>query len=61
MNRAPRMGTILVAVVLVIIGVLGTFGGMLPTLAGLSSQQLGAWAYVAAAVLLVLGMIFEGI
>lgn len=61
MNRAPRMATVVVAVVLVIVGVAGTFGGMLPSLAGMSSPELGAWAYVAAAVLLVLGMIFEGI
>ena len=44
-----------------LIGLLGTFAGMLPTFAGLSSQTIGAWAFVAAAVVLFVGMIFEGI
>ena len=61
MNFAPRMPTILVALVLVVIGIIGTFGGMLPAIAGMSSQALGAWAFVAAAVVLFVGMIFEGI
>ena len=42
-------------------GVPGTFGGMLPSVAGLSSEALGAWGFVVAAVVLVLGMAFEGI
>ena len=61
MNFAPRMPTIIVALVLIVVGLLGTFGGMLPSLAGLSSEALGAWAFVAAVVVLVLGMVFEGI
>ena len=61
MNFAPRMPTIIVALVLIVVGLLGTFGGMLPSLAGLSSEALGAWAFVAAAVVLLLGMVFEGI
>jgi hypothetical protein len=61
MNFAPRMPTIIVALVLIVLGLLGTFGGMLPTLAGLSSEALGAWAFVAAAIVLLLGMAFEGI
>jgi hypothetical protein len=61
MNFAPRMPTIIVALVLIVLGLLGTFGEMLPTLAGLSSEALGAWAFVAAAIVLLLGMIFEGI
>ena len=61
MNFAPRMPTIIVALVLIVVGLIGTFGGMLPSLAGLSSEALGAWAFVAAAVVLLLGMVFEGI
>ena len=60
-NFAPRMPTILVALAFVLIGLLGTFGGMLPELAGLSSESLGAWSLVAAAVVLLLGIVFEGI
>ena len=61
MNFAPRMPTIIVALALVFIGLLGTFGGLLPDLAGLSSEALGAWAFVAATIVLIAGMIFEGI
>jgi len=61
MNFAPRMPTIVVALALIVAGLLGTFGGMLPSVAGLSSEALGAWAFVAAAIVLLLGMVFEGI
>lgn len=61
MNFAPRMPTIIVALVLVLIGLLGTFGGMLPALAGFDSATIGVWAYLAAAVVLLAGIVFEGI
>lgn len=61
MNFAPRMPTIIVGLVLTLIGLLGTFGGLLPSVAGLSSEALGAWSFVAAAIVLLLGMAFEGI
>ncbi len=61
MNFAPRMPTIIVGLALVLVGLLGTFGGMLPSLAGMSSEGLGAWSFVVAAIVLLLGMIFEGI
>jgi hypothetical protein len=40
---------------------LGTFVGALPELAGVSGEVIGAWAFVVAAVVLVLGMVFEAI
>jgi hypothetical protein len=61
MNFAPRMPTIVVALVLMLIGTLGTFAGMLPSVAGLSSEAIGAWAFVVAAIVLFVGMIFDGI
>jgi hypothetical protein len=61
MNFAPRMPTIIVALALVAIGMLGTFGGLLPAIAGFSSETIGAWAFVAAAIVLFVAMIFEGI
>lgn len=61
MNFAPRMPTIIVALALILIGLLGTFGGLLPEIAGRSSEALGAWAFVVATIVLVAGMIFEGI
>ena len=61
MNFAPRMPTILVALALMVIGLLGTFVGVLPAVAGISGETIGAWSFVLAAVVLFLGMIFEGI
>lgn len=61
MNFAPRMPTIIIALVLVVIGLLGTFGDMLPTIGGLESSALGAWALVAACAVMLAGIIFEGI
>jgi hypothetical protein len=61
MNFAPRMPTIIVALVFVLIGLLGTFAGALPPVAGIASETIGAWAFVVAAVVLLLGMVFEGI
>lgn len=61
MNFAPRMPTIIVALALIVIGMLGTFAGLLPAVVGLSSEAVGAWAFAAAAVVLFVGMIFEGI
>jgi hypothetical protein len=61
MNFAPRMPTIIVALVLVIVGLLGTFGGLLPSIAGLDSATIGVWAFVVATVVLLLGIVFEGI
>jgi hypothetical protein len=45
----PRMVTIAVAAILVIVGILGTFGNLLPDL-------YGVYAFVAAFVLMVLGL-----
>ena len=61
MNFAPRMPTIIVGLALVLIGLVGTFAGALPSLGGMSSQTVGAWAFVAAAVVMFAGMILEGI
>jgi hypothetical protein len=61
MNFAPRMPTIIVALALVLVGLLGTFAGMLPPIAGMTSQEIGAWSYVVAAIVLLAGMMLEGI
>ncbi len=61
MNFAPRMPTIIVALALTLIGLLGTFGGLLPTVAGLDSATIGAWAFVVATIVLLAGIIFKGI
>jgi hypothetical protein len=61
MNFAPRMPTIIVSLVFTLLGLLGTFVGVLPGVAGLSSETLGAWSFVVAAVVLLVGMVVEGI
>ena len=61
MNFAPRMPTIIVALVLMLVGLLGTFVGALPDVAGLSGEAIGAWSLVVAGGVLLLGMIVEGI
>ena len=48
-NFAPTARTIVVALVLILIGVLGTYGTLL-------SDQIGILAFVAATILLILGM-----
>lgn len=60
-NFAPRMPTILVALALMVVGLLGTFGGMLPAVGGLPSETIGVWAFVAAGAILLLGVVLEGI
>jgi hypothetical protein len=48
------MATILISVILVIAGVLGTFGNVLP-------DRVGVFAYIAAGILMLLGIYARGI
>ena len=54
MNFAPRLPTIIVALVLVLVGLLGTFGSVLP-------DAVGVWAFLLAAAALIIGMVVEGL
>ena len=54
MNFAPRLPTIIVALVLVLVGLLGTFGSVLP-------DPVGVWAFLLSAAALLVGMIVEGL
>jgi hypothetical protein len=60
-QRAPRMGTILVAILLVIVGVAGTFLHLIPAVAGYSGQTIGIAAYVLAVIVMLLGIFFRGL
>ena len=51
---APTARTIIVALILIIVGLLGTYGTLLP-------DTVGIVAFVAATVILLLGMLFRGI
>jgi hypothetical protein len=53
-NRAPRWLTMIVALVLVVIGVLGTFVDALP-------EDVGVWSLVAATVVMILGVFVPGL
>jgi hypothetical protein len=53
-NFAPTARTIILALLLMIVGLLGTYGTIVPDLVGIA-------AFVAAIVLLLLGMVFRGI
>ncbi len=60
-QRAPRMATIVVAGVLVLIGVLGTFLNLIPAVAGVSGETIGVVAYVASALLMLAGIFIRGL
>ena len=49
-NQAPKISTVLVAVVLTLVGVFGTFIDVLP-------RKLSLWSYVAATVVMVAGIV----
>ncbi len=51
-NQAPKLSTILVAVVLIVVGVLGTFLGILP-------RRVGLWSYPAATLVMLIGILFR--
>ena len=53
-NFAPTARTIIAAMVLILVGLLGTFGTVVP-------ERIGILAYVVATVLLILGMIVRNI
>lgn len=53
-NFAPTARTIIVALVLIIVGLLGTYGTLLP-------DAVGVLAFVAATAILLIGMVFRKI
>jgi hypothetical protein len=53
-NFAPTARTIIVALVLMVVGLLGTYGTILP-------DTVGVIAFIAAGVLLLVGMVFREI
>ena len=53
-NYAPTARTIIVALVLIVVGLLGTYGTLL-------SDTIGIIAFVVATVILLIGMVFRQI
>lgn len=60
-QQAPRGVTILVAAVLVVIGVAGTFLGLIPAVAGISGVTIGVIAYAAATIVMLAGIFIRGL
>jgi hypothetical protein len=60
-QHAPRGITILVAVVFVVIGILGTFLGILPNVAGIKGETIGVLSYVLATVVMLAGVFARGL
>jgi hypothetical protein len=53
-NFAPTARTIIVALVLILVGLLGTYGNLVP-------DMVGIVAFVASSVLLLVGMVVRGL
>ncbi len=60
-QQAPRGITIVVAAILVVIGVLGTFFGLIPNVASIEGVTVGIVAYVAATLLMLGGIFIRGL
>jgi hypothetical protein len=60
-QRAPRGGTILVSVILVLVGIVGTFLGLIPDIGSVDGETLGILAYVVAAGLMLIGIFTRGL
>jgi hypothetical protein len=53
-RRTPTRTTILISIILVIVGILGTFANVVP-------NQIAVLAYIAAGILMLLGIYARGI
>ena len=60
-QHAPRMATIVVAVVLALVGVAGTFLELIPNVAGVTGEMIGVAAYVLSTLVLILGSFVRGL
>ena len=60
-QQAPRGITIIVSAVLVVIGILGTFFGLIPDIASVEGVTVGIVAYIAATLLMLGGIFIRGL
>jgi len=60
-QHAPRTTTILIAAILVLVGIAGTFLNLLPSVAGYPGTTIGVVAYVAATVVMLVGVFVRGL
>jgi uncharacterized membrane protein YozB (DUF420 family) len=60
-QQAPRGITILIAAILVVIGVLGTFLNVFPAIGSFEGVTIGIVAYVAATIVMLGGIFIRGL
>ena len=60
-QHAPRLVTIGVATIFLVIGILGTFLGLIPSVAGVSGELIGVAAYVVSTSIMLLGIFIRGL
>jgi uncharacterized membrane protein YhhN len=60
-QHAPRGTTIVIAAVLLIVGIVGTFLNLLPAVAGYPGTTFGVVAYIAATLVMLAGVFFRGL
>jgi hypothetical protein len=60
-QHAPRGITIAIAVVLVLVGIVGTFLGLIPDVAGIPGERIGVIAYAAATLVMLVGVFVRGV
>jgi hypothetical protein len=60
-QHAPRGVTIVVAVILVLVGIAGTFLHLIPDIAGYPGTSVGAVAYVLATLVMLAGIFVRGL
>ncbi len=60
-QHAPRTMTIVIAVILVVIGVAGTFLNLLPSVGGYPGATVGVVAYVLATIVMLAGIFIRGL
>ena len=59
-QHAPRGVTILVGALLVVVGVIGTFLGLIPSIGSIPGTTIGVGAYVAATIVMLAGVFVRG-
>jgi hypothetical protein len=60
-QHAPRTTTMLLAAILLLVGFAGTFLNLLPSTAGYPGTTIGVVAYVAATVVMLVGIFVRGL
>ena len=60
-QQFPRGITIAVAAVLLVIGVLGTFLGLIPNIGSIDGELIGIGAYIASSIVMLAGVFIRGL